>query len=202
MVECPECDTVVRRKLDLMLAAGDLHGSLLNCTFATFKPVGGTLIMLDAARRFAKNPAGWLVLFGQNGTGKTHLAAAIANSLREQGRVCLFITAPRLVEYLREAFNPRRDHDDDWASLTDRLNLIQTAPALVVDDLGAQNDTPWVNEQLYLLFDYRQVATLPTVVTTNLDMVAMEPRLSSRLRNRGISELVSANGARDYRTGE
>ena len=52
------------------------------------------------ARNFAAEPQGWLILQGYNGCGKTHLAAAIANQLRESGKEVLFIVVPDLLDHL------------------------------------------------------------------------------------------------------
>src|SRR5512136_2138952 len=61
---------------------------------------------LKAAVDFAKKPRGWLVLAGSYGCGKTHLAAAIANALSDQGSPPLFIMVPDLLDHLRATFRP------------------------------------------------------------------------------------------------
>jgi len=63
----------------------------------------------EAAEIFAEKPEGWLVFVGQSGSGKTHLAAAIANKCLADGNSVLYITAPDLLDYLRSTFNPNSD---------------------------------------------------------------------------------------------
>lgn len=202
LVECPECDTVQRRRLAAAMALSDLAGDLVGCTFDNFKAViPQTRFMLDVARAFVTNPQGWLLYSGPNGTGKTHLAAAIANAMRAQNKVCLFLTSVRLLSYIREAFDPQREKDNDWLSYSQRVEAIQKAPVLVVDDLGAEKPSAWVSEQLFVLFNDRMVNRRPTVITTNLRGGDLEPRLASRLRNVAVVTIVDCTGVRDYRMG-
>jgi DNA replication protein DnaC len=131
---------------------------------------------LRTAQAFAASPHGWLVFMGGFGTGKTHLAAAIANELAELGELPVFVMVPDLLDHLRATFSPS-------SNITfDRLfNEIRTAPLLVLDDLGTQSMTPWVREKLYQLFNYRYNAELPTVITTSDSLDEMDPRIRSRL---------------------
>ncbi len=120
---------------------------------------------LDEAYRvafdFAKNPEGWLVFMGQTGCGKTHLAAAIVNYRYEAGKPALFIVVPEFLDHLRSTFSP-----DSKVSYDDVFESVKTAPLLVLDDFGEQSTTPWANEKMYQMLNYRYNGRLPTVVTT------------------------------------
>ena len=131
---------------------------------------------LKAAHTFAEKPKGWLVLMGGYGSGKTHLAAAIANFRTELGDPPLFVMVPDLLDHLRATFNPTSNVTFDR-----RFDEIRTAPLLLLDDLGTQSMTPWVREKLYQLFNYRYNAELPTVITTADSMDEMDARIRSRL---------------------
>lgn len=131
---------------------------------------------LKAAHTFAEKPKGWLVLMGGYGSGKTHLAAAIANFRAELGDPPLFVMVPDLLDHLRATFNPTSNVTFDR-----RFDEIRTAPLLLLDDLGTQSMTPWVREKLYQLFNYRYNAELPTVITTADSMDEMDARIRSRL---------------------
>ncbi len=135
----------------------------------------------DAAREFADDPRGWLVLTGTFGCGKTHLAAAIANHRLADGRAALFVVVPDLLDHLRATFSP-----GSTVSYDERFEAVRTAPVLILDDLGAQSSTPWASEKLFQLLNYRYTAQLPTVITTNQRMEDIDERLRSRLQDSAL----------------
>ncbi len=116
------------------------------------------------------------MLTGPYGSGKTHLAAAIANHRAELGAPPLFVVVPDLLDHLRATFSPSSS-----ISLDRRFEEVRTASLLILDDLGTQSMTPWVREKLYQLFNYRYNAELPTVITTADTFDDMDPRLRSRM---------------------
>ncbi len=111
---------------------------------------------------FAKSPGGWLVLLGDNGSGKTHLAAAIVNYRYQNKKPALFIVVPDFLDHLRSAFNP-----ESKISYDQFFESVRSTPLLVLDDFGKQTTTPWAQEKLYQVINYRYNARLATVVTTN-----------------------------------
>jgi hypothetical protein len=88
---------------------------LENKSFATFDAATPELqSALDAVRKYAQTPNGWLVLVGPCGTGKTHLAAAVANDALAQGNMSvMFAVVPDLLDHLRATFDPTRGIDYD-----------------------------------------------------------------------------------------
>ncbi len=142
---------------------------------------------------FAQSPQGWLVLLGVNGCGKTHLATAIANHLSQEGKPALFIVVTDLLDHLRSAFSP-----DSRISYDNLFEKVKKAWLLILDDFGEQSATPWAQEKLYQLINYRYNARLATVITTCLAIDEIESRISSRMIDPGIS-LVFNIIAPDYR---
>ena len=131
---------------------------------------------LKVAHNYAEKPRGWLVFMGGYGSGKTHLAAAIANYRAGLGDPPLFIMVPDLLDHLRATFSPNSS-----VAFDRRFDEIRTAPLLILDDLGTQSMTPWVREKLYQLFNYRYNRDLPTVITTADSLDEMDARIRSRL---------------------
>mgnify|MGYP005855398493 CR=1 FL=1 len=170
-------------------------GHLARMTFESFEPDG---VALDANRRFnlrgayekarafADNPQGWLVLLGGYGCGKTHLAAAIANERLTQGKPVLFVVVPDLLDHLRATFSPTSDVTYDA-----QFDKVRNAPLLILDDLGTESSTPWAQEKLFQILNYRYSARLPTVITSNHKLEEIEPRLRSRLVDVDVSVIVT-----------
>ena len=145
--------------------------------------------------KFAATPAGWFLLVGPNGCGKTHLAAAIANACLETGAVVLFTTVPDLLDHLRATFAPTSSEGYDQL-----FTVMRQAEMLVLDDLGMQQGSPWANEKLFQLLNYRYNSCFPTVITANLrGMRATDERLRSRLSDSSLVTALDLNQVCDYR---
>lgn len=145
---------------------------------------------VEVARRFADRPEGWLLLTGPHGAGKTHLAAAIANRVIERGDPALFMTVADFLDHLRSGYAD--DAEQDYDAL---LEQVRTAPLLVLDDLDAYAETPWAREKFFQVVSYRFGAALPTVFTMARPVSEIDARLSSRLADAAMSQVVELAGA-------
>ena len=175
---------------------------LKDLTFESFQPRGrkglseyqanSLEIAFNSARYFAQNLNGWLILQGNYGCGKTHLAAAVANYAVGMGVPTLFLTVPDLLDTLRFSY------DSQDTTFEQRFDEIRTATLLILDDFGTQNATGWAQEKLFQIINYRYINRLATVVTTNLSLEEIEERIRSRLADPELvtrSRIVSS----DYR---
>lgn len=176
---------------------------LAHMTFETFDPHGlnlrGSIAenLAEAkafALRFAQNPDGWLVLTGGYGCGKTHLAAAIAHHRRQQGDNVLFIFATDLLDYLRSTFQA------DSGSTYQVLDRVKRVPLLILDDFSEPVESGWTREKLYQILNYRYVTRLPTVITSGVELIDLEPRIWSRMSDARLSAVYEIM-APDYRSG-
>lgn len=155
---------------------------------------------IHIALEYATNPyrygKPWLFFMGRCGTGKTHLAAAIANHyVKHQGGRALFTVAPDLLDHLRATFNPAATNG---VTYDQRFQDVRDVPLLIIDDLGTENATPWAKEKLFQIFNHRYNERLATIVTTNQDFTAIDERIVSRLLDRGLCQDVPID-APDYR---
>lgn len=147
------------------------------------------------ASAFAQEPTGWLLLVGPNGCGKTHLAVAVANQCLTQKRAVLFVTTPDLLDHLRATFAP-----NSTVAYDELFGRVREVAVLVIDDLGAEQSSPWATEKLFQLFDHRYSRQLPTVITANPDgLSTVDIRISSRLSDAGLVRVVRMDMAQDYR---
>ncbi len=165
-------------------------------TFDSFdSSVAGTREAFQAARAYASDPYHWLVLVGDYGCGKTHLAAAIANfALSDLNMRPVFTVVPDLLDYLRSTFSPSAEMRYET-----RFDTIRSADLLILDDLGTENTTPWAQEKLFQIINHRYMERLPTVVTTNMAPDKIDGRIRSRLFDVGLSTTVIID-AGDFRT--
>jgi DNA replication protein DnaC len=170
-------------------------GPLRSLTLENFQPEGHAVTVEQKAslrnavgyvQRFIDEPRDWLYIRGGYGCGKTHLAAAIANACLAKGTPVMFVNVPDLLDYLRAAYSPASDETYDQ-----RFNDVRDAPILILDDLGTQNATPWAEEKLYQILNTRYIAKRPTVITTNLDLDDLDPRLRSRLSDLDLVRKLS-----------
>jgi DNA replication protein DnaC len=141
---------------------------------------------VEAARRFADEPHGWLVLAGVSGTGKTHIAAALGNAVIASGRPALFMVVPDLLDHVRMSVAP-----DSQISYDQFFEQVRGSALLILDDVGAQSDTPWAVEKLYQIINHRFNLALPTVFTLGTGLEDMDERLRSRLTDMTLSQLFT-----------
>ncbi len=137
------------------------------------------------AQKFAEDPRDWLVFAGKAGRGKTRLAAAIGNYRRQTDPGVLFVIVPDLLDRLRSSFSSQNAKAFD-----DLFERVRGASLLILDDLGSQTGTPWAEEKMFQLLNYRYNACLPTVITTSLTQKDMDARLFSRLTDPQVSTVL------------
>ena len=174
----------------LALGIGEVRPEMLSrMTFDSFATTGGMRASkrdqeglaraLGSAETFASFPEGWLLFTGNRGSGKTHLAVAIASESLRQGRQVFFAFVPTLLDHLRMTYSP-----DSPVGFDELFEQVLNVPLLILDDLGAENSTAWAEEKLYQIVVHRHEARLATVITTASTMEELEeakPRIASRL---------------------
>lgn len=133
-----------------------------------------------------------LIIYGDVGTGKTHLAASIANHLIEMGIPVLFGTFSDHLEHIREEYDsphPRK-----------YLSEMKNVPLLVLDDFGKEKRTEWTQQILFGIVNYRYEHKSPFVITTNFNIDGLANYVGTPIFSR-LNEVCSAvdTGSGDYR---
>jgi DNA replication protein DnaC len=161
-------------------------------TFDTFKVTKANSEAFVAAKSFAEGDSNfiWLLLYGGTGCGKTHLCNAVRSTTSARGIATRLLSAPELFTSMRFAIK------DDSADNV--LQTLKEVTLLILDDFGMNYGTGWELPRLEELLDYRYVAYLPTMMTTNLTLSDLPQRISSRFSDTERSCCVY-NAAPDYR---
>lgn len=112
--------------------------------------------------RFKEEGKG-ILLYGSVETGKTFHACCIANELIDKGYSCLATNFARIVNTVWSLQNKQEYYDS--------LNKYDL---LVIDDLGAERETDYMQEIIFNVIDSRDRAGLPMIITTNLTLDKMK----------------------------
>lgn len=139
-----------------------------------------------------------LLFYGDAGVGKTHLAVALMKeAIRRKGARAVFYETRELLKLVRDSYNTSVETTE-----LDVLRPVLEAELLVLDDLGAEKKSEWVDETIGLLVNTRYSERRVTVFTTNLsDADNTEPTsfayqlgLRTRSRLREMCEWVPIAG--------
>ncbi len=142
--------------------------------------------IVQTLRAWSDDPVNWVLLRGTFGVGKTHLAAAVANKIAHSGMNVLFVVVSDLLDHLRATYQPNSP-----ISYDQRFNEVRRARLLVLDDLGAQNATPWAQEKLFQILNHRYVSRLTTILTVSDEgWEDMDQRLKSRLMDSDVCQII------------
>lgn len=207
---CPICDGfILIRKNNLFLHCicdfvnmkdylfrGQRYTMPYSKTFDQWKELNAILANAAVmAEDFADDPytGKWLGLAGGPGCGKSHLLEAIAMDL---DGLAMYVTMQELPSIIKGSFGD--------GNTEDILGDIKRCPILILDDVGANQQTPYMTSLLHAIIDFRygQFDCYPTVVSTNyypndLD-THIDPRTSSRLNDTRVN-WVNMFSAKDYR---
>lgn len=116
-----------------------------------------------------------LYIEGTNGTGKTHIAAAITLALINRFYRAIFQTANDMLADIKKAYNEYSDCTED-----EILSKYKNADLLVIDDLGKEQVTNWGVSVLFTIINYRYAEMLPTIITTNYNENMLIERLTPK----------------------
>lgn len=137
------------------------NGSMMAaCTFAS----SNWSEQLTMAENYVKNFSDFrkqgkgLLLHGIVGTGKSHIAACIANALIDRDYKVLMTNFATIVNILQSSFEGRQEY----------INGLNKYALLILDDLGAERKSEYMQEQVFNIIDARYRSGLPMIITTNL----------------------------------
>lgn len=195
-IEPTTCDVFLQYKHRRELRAANVPEAFLAATFETYRATDeATRDAKARAERYAKQVARGhreaMVLVGDTGVGKTHLAiATLQVALRTRPGV-VFWYVPDLVQEIRRdavAFEEDRDSTFERAA---------NASLLVLDDLGAERPTDFARERIEHLINRRWSQRLPVVITQNVPIDSLESLYGHPVMRRimsAMSDLIEFTG--------
>lgn len=124
----------------------------------------------------------WLLLYGNNGVGKTHLACAAGMALLGANIQVRYEYVPFLLDHLRQGYEDNSYHQ--------RLDEIRTATVLILDDFGAGKVSEWAEGELLKVIHFRHEEGGALLITTNLHPDDFAPRIRDRIADRFTSRVV------------
>jgi len=138
----------------------------------------------DVDANLAEGRGLWFI--GDVGTGKTSLAMLVSKLAMEAGRSAAVYSLPKLLTRIRRTY----DMNAGDLSYSEFFRRLTSVDLLHIDDLGATNQTDWVMEQLFSIVDERYATKKSMVVTTDLEVGALEDQIGART----VSRLVEICG--------
>ena len=133
----------------------------------------------EYAHRFGRKPAN-LLLFGAPGLGKTHLSAAIAREVSAGGWSVVYDTAAHVFERF-ESQKFGREEGEEASSDVDR---VLNCDLLILDDLGTEMTTAFVQSALYQIVNTRLMEKRSTIINTNLSPEKLAQRYTPQIASR------------------
>lgn len=195
-IRCPDCydpanDQQRTKLLESLhpLSAQERDYRLIE--FDTTQPTVVTAYNVVTAAVEAKR--GLILLYGDNGIGKSRLLISAVNELRAT-KTTIYAPAEGILKYLRAGFDPEKPHTDP--SYDQRWALIQDADLLAIDELEKYNATDWAAKQFLALIDHRWrfMANKLTLLAMNGDWFrVLDPTIRDRCQD-GRAKIVEVSG--------
>lgn len=191
-----ECECRHRYIYEVSLKRSKIGKDFANKTFNSFKADGNLVKIKEYAKRYADEYKGAsIILMGQVGSGKTHLANAISMKLIEDGHEVIISRYRDMVTRLKQVVLDRGLYEREMDELKD-------AEILFIDDMFKGNVTDADINYVFDLIDHRYQNGKAVIVTTEKmprDMIAIDEAITSRIFEMANGNVINLAGVPNYR---
>lgn len=170
-------------RIEKIIGSSGVGERFKNRTFDKFRTEPDNITAYKTARGYADNFAklaekekNGLVFAGPPGTGKTHLAASVANQLMSSGVPVVFTTMIDLLGKIKATFDAERQ----TANEADIMRSYKTVDLLIIDDMGKEQPTNWALAKMYEIINARYENYKPVIITTNYSADELTRRLTPK----------------------
>lgn len=165
-------------KVDKIIKNSKMSRRNLNYKFENFEVNSNNKKVYQSLKEYSEKLANsverkGLILVGNNGVGKTHLACSIANELIKNGIPIIYGTLINLLAELKNTYDVNNN-----ISEMKIIKLYEKVDLLIIDDLGKEKPSEWGLEKLFTIINSRYENNLPVIITTNYDQNSLINRLS------------------------
>ena len=170
-----------KQKIESILGKSGIKKRYLSRTIESFAVTAENKKSFDIATDYIKNFKKYsaqgkgLYLEGPCGTGKTHLAIAIALAIINTGVPVICKTSIDILSDIKRCYERNSEVTEEEV-----LEAYKTVDLLIIDDLGKEQVTEWSVHVLYSILNERYEALLPTIITTNYNTTALAEKLSAK----------------------
>lgn len=166
------------RKVEKIIKNSKMSKRNLSYKFENFEPNTNNKKVFNNLKNYSEKLVNGiekkgLILVGNNGVGKTHLACSIANKLIENGIPVIYGTLINLLAELRNSYDTENN-----ISEMEIIKLYENVDLLIIDDLGKEKPSEWGLEKVFTIINSRYENNLPVIITTNYNQNSLLERLS------------------------
>ena len=149
---------------------------------------------LDDFEKQKEQGMGLFIWSRTKGSGKTRIAAGIANELMKSYAV-KFAVSLAILQEIKNTW--RRDAEYSESRLLDALS---TADVLIIDDFGVERPADWINDKLYQIINERYINRKVTIFTSNesLETLQYDDRITNRIKERTYQIAFPEESVRDH----
>lgn len=149
---------------------------------------------LDDFEKQKEQGMGLFICSRTKGSGKTRIAAGIANELMKSYAV-KFAVSLTILQEIKNTW--RKDAEYSESRLLDALS---TADVLIIDDFGVERPADWINDKLYQIINERYINRKVTIFTSNesLETLQYDDRVTNRIKERTYQIAFPEESVRDH----